>query len=220
MAEEQQFKRNTAYKFRIGDILVGKPVMNGERFAFLELGDKKIVRVNIIGNIVDRYESLGETKYISLTIDDGSGQVRLKVFGDDTERFKKFFQGQTVVVIGVLRHWNDELYISPEVIREMDTKYLLIRKLETEKEKAVPDFTGDEDTVHSLPDFLNDKFVAERQVVESKWRPAIRGLANTILAILVASALIVLVAYLMGYKSLDNFLDTVFPPVTVETISQ
>jgi len=154
MAEEQQFKRNTAYKFRIGDILVGKPVMNGERFAFLELGDKKIVRVNIIGNIVDRYESLGETKYISLTIDDGSGQVRLKVFGDDTERFKKFFQGQTVVVIGVLRHWNDELYISPEVIREMDTKYLLIRKLETEKEKAVSGDGMEKEKIIAIKDRL------------------------------------------------------------------
>jgi len=137
MAEEQQFKRHTAYKLRIGDILVGKPTMNGERFAFIELGDKKIARVNIIGNIIDRYESLGETRYISLTIDDGSGQIRLKVFGDDTEKFNGFFQGQTVVVIGVLRYWNNELYISPEIIKETDTKYLLIRKLETEKDRAV-----------------------------------------------------------------------------------
>ena len=141
MAEEQQFKRHTAYKFRIGDILIGKHVTNNvagtERFAFLELGDKKIVRVNIIGNIVDRYESLGETKYISLTIDDGSGQLRLKAFGDDTDRFSRFLQGQTVVVVGVLRHWNDELYISPEVIKEMDPRYLLVRKLETEKDRAV-----------------------------------------------------------------------------------
>jgi RecG-like helicase len=138
---EQQFKRNIAYKFRIGDILIGKPVMNSvagtERFGFLELGDKKIVRVNVIGNIVDKYESLSETKYVSLTLDDGSGQIRLKAFGDETEKFKNFFQGQTVVVVGVIRHWNSELYISPEIIKEMNPKYLLIRKLETEKEKAV-----------------------------------------------------------------------------------
>ena len=133
---EQQFKRNTAYKFRIGDILIGKPVMNGERFGFLELGDKKIVRVNVIGNIVDKYENLGETKYITFTIDDGSGQIRIKVFGDDTERFKNFSHGETVVVIGNIRHWNDEIYISPEIIKEMNPKYLLIRKLETERDKS------------------------------------------------------------------------------------
>lgn len=141
---EQQFKRNTAYKFRVGDILIGKPIMNAgtsqsgqERFAFLELGDKKIVRVNVIGNVVDKYENLGETKYVSFTVDDGSGQIRVKIFGDDTERFNNFVQGQTVVVVGVLRYWNNEIYISPEIIKETSPKYLLIRKLETEKDKAV-----------------------------------------------------------------------------------
>src|SRR3972149_5320766 len=152
MPEEQQFKRNTAYKFRIGDILIGKPVTNGERFAFLELGGKNIVRVNVIGNIVDKYESAGETRYISFTLDDGSGQIRIKVFGDDTERFKNFFQGQTVVIIGVLRHWNDELYISPEVIREMDPKYLLIRKMETEKEKAVSGSVPEKEQIGAIKD--------------------------------------------------------------------
>ena len=70
MADEQ-FKRNIAFKLRIGDLLMGKPVNNGERFGFLELGDKKVVRINIAGNIVDKYESQGETKYLNLTIDDG-----------------------------------------------------------------------------------------------------------------------------------------------------
>ncbi len=146
---EQKFKRNTAYKLRIGNILIGKPVMNSvsgtERFSFLELGDKKIVRVNIVGNIVDKYES-GENasgdenqtrKYVFFTLDDGSGQIRLKIFGDDYEKFKDLHQGQTVVVIGNLRNWNNETYISPEIIRETDPKYLLVRKLETEKEKAM-----------------------------------------------------------------------------------
>ena len=157
---EQQFKRNTAYKFRIGDILIGKPVTNsvaeGERFTFLELGDKKIVRVNVIGNIVEKYESLGETKYVSFTIDDGSGQIRMKTFGDSTEKFKNFYQGQTVVVIGVLRHWNQELYISPEVVREMNPKYLLIRKLETEKEKAVSQAPVGKEQIIAIKDRIFD----------------------------------------------------------------
>lgn len=133
---EQEFKRNIAYKIRVGDITIGKPIMDEERFSFLELGDKKIIRVNVIGNIVDRYQSEGESKYISLTLDDGSGQIRLKIFGDDVERFKDIVQGQTVLIIGVLRSFNNETYISPEIIREMDPKYLLVRKLETEQNKT------------------------------------------------------------------------------------
>jgi len=133
---EEQFKRHTAYKFRIGDLLIGKPIINEERFSFLELGDKKIVRVNVVGNIVDKYESEGENKYSSFTLDDGSGQIRLKCFRDDVEKFRDLNQGQTVLVIGLLRVFNNELYISPEIIKEYDPKYLLVRKIEIEKERG------------------------------------------------------------------------------------
>jgi RPA family protein len=135
MAEAGQFKRNIAYKLRISDILLGKPVIADERFSFLELGDRKIIRVNIIGNIVDRFESEGDRKYIFLKLDDGSGQISLKIFGDDIEKFKEVTQGLTVLVIGNLRHWNNETYIQPEIIKEQDAKYLLVRKLELEKEQ-------------------------------------------------------------------------------------
>jgi RPA family protein len=133
---EGQFKRNVAYKFRIGEILLGKPILDQEKFSFLELGDKKIVRVNIIANIIDKYESEGERKYIFFTIDDGSGQIKVKCFGDEAGKFKDVTQGQTVLIIGVLRNFNNETYISPEIIKEEDSKYLLIRKLELEKEKS------------------------------------------------------------------------------------
>ncbi|MCK9212812.1 MAG: OB-fold nucleic acid binding domain-containing protein, partial [Ignavibacteriaceae bacterium] len=112
---------------------MGKPVMDGEKFSFLELGDRKIVRVNIIGNIVDKYENEGERKYIFFKLDDGSGQISLKVFGDDIAKFKEVTQGLTVLVIGVLRHWNNETYIQPEIIKEQNVRYLQVRKLELDK---------------------------------------------------------------------------------------
>ncbi len=133
---DQQFKRNIAYKFRIGDILIGKPVMDEDRFSFLELGDRKIIRVNVAGNIIDKFESDGEKKFLTLTLDDGSGQIKLKSFGDDVNKFREISQGLTVIIIGVLRYWNNEIYIAPEIIKEQDPKYLLIRKLEIEKEKS------------------------------------------------------------------------------------
>ncbi len=132
---EGQFKRNIAYKFRIGEVLLGKPIFDNERFSLLELGDKKIIRVNIIGNVTDKYESSGERKYIFFTIDDGSGQIKIKCFGDEVEKFKNIVQGQTILVIGNLRNFNNETYISPEIMREEDIRYLLLRKLEIEKEK-------------------------------------------------------------------------------------
>ncbi len=130
---EGDFKRNIAYKLRVGEILVGKPIINEGKFNFLELGDKKIVRINVVGNIVDKYSNEGEKKYIFFTFDDGSGQIKLKSFGDDSAKFQGINQGMTVLVIGVLRHWNNETYLQPEIIKEQDPKYLLLRKLELEK---------------------------------------------------------------------------------------
>ncbi len=144
----EQIKRQTAFKLRIGDLLRGKPISEQveeqQRFRFLELGDKNIVRVNIVANIIDKYESEGSQateqepgrkKYSNFTIDDASGQIRLKIWGDDAARFSEIIQGNTVVVIGTLRFYNNELYISPEIIRVVDPRYLLVRKLELDLEK-------------------------------------------------------------------------------------
>ena len=136
MPEEQQFKRNIAFKLRIGDILAGKPLIENERFIALELGEKRVIRINIIGNIIDRYGGEGEKKFTIITLDDGSGQIKAKAFGDDIKRIENANQGQTILIIGVLRHFNNELYISPEIVREMDSKYLLVRKMEVDKKKS------------------------------------------------------------------------------------
>lgn len=131
------FKRQTAYKLKVGDIFKGKQISQDGRFSFLELGDKKIARVNIVANVVERFSS-DEKQYVSLTIDDASGQVRLKIFGDDVERFKDVEQGDTVMVIGLLRVYNNEIYINPEIISKKDPRYLLVRKLEFDKMAPAP----------------------------------------------------------------------------------
>lgn len=143
-------KRETAYKLRIGDLLRGTPIIEDipqenpvegestnqparERFRFLELGDKRIIRVNIIANVIDRYSSEGEKHWASVTIDDASGQIKIKAFGDDSNKLEGLSEGDTIAVIGVLRSYNQELYISPEIIKKYDPRYLLVRKLELDK---------------------------------------------------------------------------------------
>lgn len=126
-------QRATAYKLRIGDLTRGKPIIDNEKFKFLDLDGKQILRVNIIANVIDRYSAEGEKKYLSLTVDDASGQIRMKAFGDDVSRFEEISQGNTVLIIGLVRFYNNEVYISPEIIKIQDPRYLLVRKLELEK---------------------------------------------------------------------------------------
>lgn len=128
-------KRNTAYKLRIGDILKSKPIKDQDKLICVEIGDKKINRVNLIANAIDKFIQEGEKKYASLTIDDASGQIRLKTFGDDIEILKKISQGDTIQIIGTIREYNDELYILPEIVKPIDPKWLLVRKLEIQDSK-------------------------------------------------------------------------------------
>ena len=127
------FKRQTAIKLKIGDIFNGKPIIENERFNAMEINGRNVSRVNIVANVVEKYTS-SEKKYVSLTIDDASGQLRVKIFGDDVDKFLEVTQGDTVLVIGLLRQYNQELYITPEIIKKQDPRYLLVRKLEFEKE--------------------------------------------------------------------------------------
>jgi len=134
IAEEQTFKRNVAYKMRIGEVFAGKVILDGERFKFLEVPGKQVVRINLVANVIDKYIQDGEKKFASVTLDDSTGQIKLKVFGDDIEKFSQLNQGDTIMVIGLLRTWNNEVYITPEIIKKKEPAYLLVRKLEIEKD--------------------------------------------------------------------------------------
>lgn len=128
-------KRNTAFRFRIGTILSGKPIIENERLKFVEINSKNIVRVNIIANVIDKFLQEGEKKYASITLDDATGQIRVKAFGDEVEKFTQLTQGDTLLVIGILRSWNNELYLTPEIIKKKEPAFLLLRKLELEAEE-------------------------------------------------------------------------------------
>ena len=135
-------KRETAHKQRIVDLQRGNQIFEtvegNQRFKFLELGNKQLIRINLIANVIDKYVSDGVRRFASITVDDGSGQIRARVFGEDFHKFDNLSQGDTIVIIGFLKSFNNELYILPEIIRKMDTKYLLIRKLEIEKTYPTP----------------------------------------------------------------------------------
>ncbi len=157
-------KRETAYKLRVGDLLRGNQIFdespNSEntrpRLLHVELGDKKLVRVNIIANVIDKFESQGETKFATITIDDGSGQVRVRVFGEDLNKFQDIVQGDTLLIIGLLRSFNQELYILPEIVRKFDPKYLLVRKLEIDKESPKPLSSEQKQEVKAFRDEIID----------------------------------------------------------------
>jgi len=160
-------KRQTAHKLRIGDILRGNQIFDetppenpeqtrNKRLLHIEVGDKKVQRVNVVANVIDKFESEGETKFASITVDDGSGQIKARVFSEDLEKFQDLTQGDTIIIIGVLRSFNQELYILPEIVKKQDPKYLLVRKLEIEKSTPKPLSTEQKQEIKAYRDEILD----------------------------------------------------------------
>lgn len=131
----EQKKRNTAFRLRIGDIKRGKPEIIEDRFLFLDIDGKKVIRVNLIANVIEKNIFEGEKKYANVVLDDASGQIRMKLFGEEISLFKSLVEGDTIQVIGILRNYGNEIYIYPEIIKKVDPRWLLARKLELQKEQ-------------------------------------------------------------------------------------
>jgi RecG-like helicase len=125
-------KRAIAYKLKIGDLIKGNLITKEDKPNVFEINDKEVLRVNVVANVIDKYEGEGEKKFLSYTIDDASGQIKVKIFSDDVQKFSQIFSGDTVLVVGLLREYNGEIYINPEIMRKVDSQYLMVRKLELE----------------------------------------------------------------------------------------
>jgi RPA family protein len=82
----------------------------------------KASRLNVIGTVIDIHLS----NPLSMTIDDGTGQIEVRSF-DEVPKTPSV--GETIIVVGKPRKYNERLYISTELIRIMDdTSWVAHRK--------------------------------------------------------------------------------------------
>jgi len=145
-------RRDTAIKLPIAELCAGTELddPNGGRSFQTTLGQLR--RVRILGIVLNKYSSEKEGKkpYTSLTLDDGSGSIRVKQWGNDAKRLAQFERGMVLDVIGRVRTSDDETYITSELeIQIIEPTWELIRRLEIVKQyqdkgikPASPTFTG------------------------------------------------------------------------------
>ncbi len=124
-------QRNTAYKLWISQILSGRYISTEDQ-NYLDLNGAQIFRVNIIGNITFLNSSEG---YASALLDDGSGVIRLKTWQQSTQLLSLLNLGDIALVIGRVKEYNRECYISPDMVKRLDdSNWLLVRQLELLRE--------------------------------------------------------------------------------------
>ena len=135
---EQQIQRQTAFKVWISSLLSGKYTKGTEQFeaGFIEVNNTKVSRVNMIGIIIDKFEA--ETQ-VSLTLDDGSGSIRIKAWNENISLMTGFNIGDLVIVIGKVKEYNNQVYVTPEIVKTLDNPlWLKVRKLELSKTFGEP----------------------------------------------------------------------------------
>ncbi|MEX2737589.1 MAG: OB-fold nucleic acid binding domain-containing protein [Candidatus Wukongarchaeota archaeon] len=124
----------TTVKIRVVDLVSGEYVPPSEgspAFVRTRIGDVRSVRV--LGTVVDRYEREDERGFASLTVHDGSGVVRVKVWDENVSLLKDFKKNDIVDIIGRVSYWEarGEIFIVPELIIPVeDFNWELLRRLE------------------------------------------------------------------------------------------
>ncbi len=125
-------KRFPAVKLFIRDVIHGK--MKEESSTVLTtLTGEEVRRIRIIGVVVSTYESKKTKRFKSLTIDDFTGQIRVKAWGKECEKLDPFLEGDLVDVIGRPRFFNNELFCQIEEAKHVDINFEMYRRLELVK---------------------------------------------------------------------------------------
>jgi len=101
----------------------------GSASNYLEMNEKKISRVNVVGVIVQK---LGLDNYKTIMIDDGTGRISTRVF-EENVLLDKVDVGDIVLIIGRPREFSSEKYIIIETIKKINPIWAKVRKLEFEK---------------------------------------------------------------------------------------
>ncbi len=136
----RNIRRNTASKVWISNIVNNNYVKGDSEWdpSYIRIKGKNISRISVIATVTSKYENEDKT-FSSLTIDDGSSQIRTKTWREDSKILKDVNVGDIVHIIGKIRSYNEENYINPEVIRRLkNPNWELLRKLELIKEFGVP----------------------------------------------------------------------------------
>ena len=126
MAEHTE--RQGARKIRIKEIEEGKYVTEegwNPNYLLSPAGEK-IFRVNIIAAIVSKEE---RGSLLNFLADDGSGRIWVRSF-EEKEAWKEINVGESALIIGKVRIYNNEKYISPEIIKKIAREWAKMRSLE------------------------------------------------------------------------------------------
>ncbi len=124
----ESFKRETAKKCRVKHILEGSYIKKeGWEPNYIDTGDVRISRVNILGFVVSKE---GPKEFLL----DDSHRIRVRSFDQPFDHIKV---GDMTLIIGRPKVYNEQKYILSEIVKIIkNKKWMEYRLLELDKEKS------------------------------------------------------------------------------------
>lgn len=92
-------------------------------------------RINVMATTLDKEKTGSIT---NILLDDGSGKIVLRCF-EENKTVEGLKVGESVLIIGRVRQYNEEDYISPEIVRKIPQSWLKLRAAELKRIRSVAD---------------------------------------------------------------------------------
>jgi RPA family protein len=128
-------RRFAAVRVNIKDILNSRFIKKEgmePSYALTDIG-MKVGKAKIVGAVVDKFVS-EDGNYSTITINDETGNIRVKAFKEDVSILDNIDIGDLVVAVGKIREYAEEIYIIPNFVRKLnDPNLFLLHKLEALK---------------------------------------------------------------------------------------
>ena len=128
-------KRMTAVRASISDIVNGTFGEDNGPHVKSSYG-VELRRVVIVGFVVNKFNKEanpdGGKRFMSITLDDGTDTIRVKVWGEEESALLEGVKEDILaLVIGKIRKYEDEIYIVPEIVKEVtDPNYMGLHLME------------------------------------------------------------------------------------------
>ncbi len=170
-------ERMTAVRASVSDIVNGTYKKDNGHYVVSPHG-VELRRVVLVGFIVEQFS---RKDLASITIDDGTETIKAWAFDDEAQSLEKAASHALTLVVGKVREREGEVYIIPEIIRQIeDPNYLSVHLLE--RYSGMIDGSGvTPQAVSDLQETLSEPMSAEKQeptdTVESD-EPKVFGKVN------------------------------------------
>ena len=120
--------RPAAVKLLLGDLSSGSYIEEDEQSLnyFLTADQRRAYRLNVLGIIIDKQKQGNITNFL---LDDNTGKMVMRTF-EENKNINGLNVGEVILMVGKVRKYNQELYLSPDIIKLTNPLWLKARSME------------------------------------------------------------------------------------------